>query len=202
LGFLLLTLDRSEEGIAHIRWARELDPMSLILNAMEAAFLLDMGHRDEAAARLDRAFEIEPNFWVAHMIRALLHLVDHEPEQAIAALRRADQLADQSTQAAALLGVQLARFQKPDEARELLNRLLSLQQTRYVPPTSLAAVHAALGEVAQALDALERAWLARDTRLVYLKDDTRWAVLREQPRFAALLRLMKLEGYGPGTSGP
>jgi tetratricopeptide (TPR) repeat protein len=202
LGFLLLTLDRSEEGITHIRWARELDPLSLILNAMEAGFLLDMGRRDEASARLDRAFEIEPNFWVAHIIRALLHLVDHEPEQAIASLRRADQLADQSTQAAALLGVQLARFQKHDEAREVLNRLLSLQQTRYVPPTSLAAVHAALGEVTQALDALDRAWVARDTRLVYLKDDIRWTGLREQPRFAALLRQMKLDGYGPGTSGP
>ncbi len=202
LGFLLLTLDRTDQGIAHIRWARELDPMSLILNAMEAGFLLDMGRRDEASARLDRAFEIEPNFWVANIIRALLHLVDQEPEQAIAALRRADQLTDQSTQAAALLGVQLARFQKPGEARDILNRLLSLQQTRYVPPTSLAAVHAALGEVTQALDALERAWLARDTRLVYLKDDTRWVGLREQPRFATLLRQMKLDGYGPGTSGP
>ena len=202
LGFLLLTLDRTDQGIAHIRWARELDPMSLILNAMEAGFLLDMGRRDEASARLDRAFEIEPNFWVANIIRALLHLVDQEPEQAIAALRRADQLTDQSTQAAALLGVQLARFQRPGEARDILNRLLSLQQTRYVPPTSLAAVHAALGEVTQALDALERAWLARDTRLVYLKDDTRWAGLREQPRFATLLRQMKLDGYGPGTSGP
>ncbi|MEI8031098.1 MAG: winged helix-turn-helix domain-containing protein [Comamonadaceae bacterium] len=202
LGFLLLTLDRSEEGIAHIRWARELDPLSLILNAMEAGFLLDMGRRDEASVRLDRAFEIEPNFWVAHIIRALLHLVDREPEQAIAALRRADQLSDQSTQAAALLGVQLARFHRPDEAREVLNRLLRLQQTRYVPPTSLAAVHTALGEVTQALDALERAWVARDTRLVYLKDDTRWTGLREQPRFADLLRHMKLEGYGPGTSGP
>ncbi len=202
LGFLLLTLDRTDQGIAHIRWARELDPMSLILNAMEAGFLLDMGRRDEASARLDRAFEIEPNFWVANIIRALLHLVDQEPEQAIAALRRADQLTDQSTQAAALLGVQLARFQRPGEARDILNRLLSLQQTRYVPPTSLAAVHAALGEVTQALDALERAWLARDTRLVYLKDDTRWVGLREQPRFATLLRQMKLDGYGPGTSGP
>jgi DNA-binding winged helix-turn-helix (wHTH) protein/Tfp pilus assembly protein PilF len=202
LGFLLLTLDRTDEGVAHVRWARELDPMSLILNAMEAGFLLNMGCRDEAAARLDRAFEIEPNFWVAHMVRALLHLVDQEAEQAITALRRADQLADQSTQAAALLGVQLARFQKHGEARHILNRLISLQQTRYVPQTSLAAVHAALGEVTQALDALESAWMARDTRLVYMKDDTRWDGLREQPRFVALLRKMKLDGYGPGTTGP
>jgi TolB-like protein/tetratricopeptide (TPR) repeat protein len=202
LGFLLLTLDRSEDGISHVRWARELDPMSLIMNTMEAAFLFDMGRRDEALARLNRTFEIEPNFWVAHIVLALVHLADREPEQAIAALRRADLLADQSTQAAALLGVQLARFQRFGEARDVLNRLLALEQTRYVPPTSLAAVHAALGEVGPALDALERAWVARDTRLVYMKDDKRWSGLRDQARFGALVSQMNLNGYGPGTSGP
>jgi tetratricopeptide (TPR) repeat protein len=202
LGFLLLTLDRSEEGIAHVRWARELDPMSLIINTMEAGFLLNMGHRDEARDRLARTFEIEPNFWVAHMIRALLHQADDEPEQAIAALRRADQLADQSTQAAAMLGVQLARFGQAQEARHVLNRLQQLSQTRYVPPTSLAAVHAALGEVGLALDALDNAWLARDTRLAYLKDDKRWSGLRDQPRFIALLARMNLNTFGTGISGP
>jgi DNA-binding winged helix-turn-helix (wHTH) protein/tetratricopeptide (TPR) repeat protein len=202
LGFLLLTLDRPEEGLAHVRWARELDPMSLIINTMEAGFLLNMGHHGEARDRLARVFEIEPNFWVAHMIRALLHQTDDEPEVAIEALRRADQLADQSTQAAAMLGVQLARLGKTEEARNVLHRLQTLSKTRYVPPTSLAAVHAALGEVSLALDALESAWLARDTRLAYLKDDQRWSGLRDQPRFIALLNRLNLNSYGPGITGP
>lgn len=202
LGFLLLTLDRTEEGLAHVRWARELDPMSLIIGTMEAAFLVNMGRREEASARLSRVFEIEPNFWVAHMTLALIHLDGGRAEQAIVALRRADELADQSTQATALLGLQLARLGRPEEAREVLHRLLCLAEVRYVPPTSLAAVHAALGDTAAALDALESAWLARDTRLAYLKDDSRWSRLREEPRFIALQRLMRLDRYGPGASGP
>ena len=70
LGLLLLSLDRPDEGYAHIRWARELDPMSLIVNTLEAGFLLGLGRRDEAAARLARAFELEPDFWVAHLTQA------------------------------------------------------------------------------------------------------------------------------------
>jgi DNA-binding winged helix-turn-helix (wHTH) protein/tetratricopeptide (TPR) repeat protein len=202
LGFLLLTLDRSEEGLAHVRWARELDPMSLIMNTMEAAFLLSLGRRDGAAARLSRAFEIEPNFWVAHIVVAMIHFAEGQAEQALAALRRADELTDQSTQAAALLGVHLARLGRPEEAREVLRRLLSRARLRYVPPTSLAAVHAALGDTSAALDALDAAWQARDTRLAYLKDDSRWSGLREQPRFIALQGLMRLDRYGPGASGP
>jgi TolB-like protein/tetratricopeptide (TPR) repeat protein len=202
LGFLLLTLDRTEEGLAHVRLARELDPMSLIMNTIEAAFLFSMGRHEEASERLSRVLEVGPNFWVAHIVSALIHLSKGQNEQAIEALGRADELADQSTQAAALLGVHLARLGRPEDAREVLSRLLRLAQDRYVPPTSLAAVHLALGDTTAALDALERAWLARDTRLAYLKDDIRWSGLRDQPRFVALQRLMLLDSYGPGASGP
>jgi TolB-like protein/Flp pilus assembly protein TadD len=202
LGFLLLTLGRTEEGLAHVRLARELDPMSLIINTMEAGFLVSLGRLEEASARLARAFEIEPNFWVAHIVRGLIHVGEGRAEQAVAALRRADELADRSTQAAALLGRHLALQGRPEEAREVLVRLQTLAQTRYVPPTSLAAVHAALGDTTLALDALERAWLARDTRLVYLNDDSRWSALRGDPRFMELQRRMRLDGFARGASGP
>ena len=77
-----------------------------------------------------------------------------------------------------------------------------LSDERYVPPTALAAVHAALGEAGHALDALERAYLAHDTRIAYIKDDMRWHALRNEPRFSALLHKMNLVAFGPGASGP
>ncbi len=200
LGLLLLTLDRADEGYAHIRRARELDPMSLILNTLEAGFMLDRGQREEAVARLNRALEIHPDFWVAHLTQAGFHFADNQPELALEAARRADTLADGSTQAAALLGVMLARLGRRDEAAAVLTRLLELGRTRYVPPTTVAAIHAALGQTGPALDALDRAYAVRDTRLVYMKDDGRWAALRQHPRFIALLQRMKLDRYGPGKS--
>jgi tetratricopeptide (TPR) repeat protein len=193
LGLLLLSLDRPDEGFSHVRRARELDPMSLILNALEAGFLLSRGQRDEAASRLSRAFEIDPDFWVAHMTQATLYLADNKPELALKAARRADTLADGSTQPAALLGVMLVGAGQRNEALGLLDRLIELGRTRYVPPTTVAAIHTALGDVVPALDALERAYAVRDTRLVYMKDDGRWSALRQHPRFIALLHRMKLD---------
>jgi DNA-binding winged helix-turn-helix (wHTH) protein/TolB-like protein/Flp pilus assembly protein TadD len=198
LGLLLLSLDRPDEGFSHIRWARELDPLSLILNTLEAGFLIDKGQRAEAALRLKRVFEIEPNFWVAHLTQAGLDFANGRTEAAIEAVRRAEALADGSSQAAALLGQMLVRLGKSDDARAVLARLVALQRTKYVPPTSVAAIQAALGEVEPALDALELAYAVRDTRLVYLKDDRRWLGLREQPRFLSLLHRMKLDHFGPG----
>jgi DNA-binding winged helix-turn-helix (wHTH) protein/tetratricopeptide (TPR) repeat protein len=202
LGFLLLTLDRCDEGIDQVRLARELDPLSLIVNTMEASFLFGMGRRVEASARLERALQIDPDFWVAHMTRATFHLADGALEAAIDALASADERAYQSTQAAALLGATLARAGRSDEARAVLARLQALSLTRYVPPTSLAALCAALGEPDAALTLLERAFEQRDVRLAYMKDDPRWAELRGQARFRTLLRRMKLDRYGPGVSGP
>ena len=202
LGFLLLTLDRIDEGIAHVRRARELDPMSLIINTMEASFLFAMGRREEAATRLARAFEIEPNFWVAHLSLAVQHIEDGKFDEAIDSLQRADALADQSSQPAALLGVCFARAGRIEESRAVLLRLQRLGEARYVPPTSFAAVHAALGESGHALAALERAYVAHDTRIAYMKDDLRWDAVRDEPRFSALLRKMNLDAFGPGASGP
>ncbi len=200
LGLLLLSLDRPAEGLAHLSTARQLDPMSLILNALEASFQLAQGHRAQAEARLARAFEIDAEFWVAHLTQAMVHLADRRTDAAIASLRRADALADGSTQATVLLGAVLAQQGHTEETRRILQRLIAMGKERYVPPTSLAALHAALGETGPALDALERAYAMRDTRLVYMKDDGRWAVLRNQPRYAALLRRMRLDQFGAGRS--
>ena len=200
LAQLLLTQDRPDEGFAHMRLARELDPMSPFLNTLEASYLLAAGRRDEARTRLNRAFDIAPDFYLAYRTQGLLHLADQQPELAIVSLRRAVALSDGNTRASALLGMHLARMGQRDETRAILNQMLERAKTRYVPQVSLAVLHAALGENALALDALERAFAGHDTQLIFLKDDPRWSGLRKEPRFAALMRKLKLDRYGPGLS--
>ena len=200
LAQLLLTQDRPDEGFVHLRLARELDPMSPFLNTLEASYLLASGRRDEARARLNRAFDIAPDFYLAHRAQGLLHLAEQRPELAIASLRRAVTMADGNTRPSALLGMHLARLGQLDETRAILNQVLGLAKTRSVSPVSLAVLHAALGENALALDALEQAFAGRDTQLVFLKDDPRWSSLRKEPRFAVLMHELKLDRYGPGLS--
>jgi hypothetical protein len=78
--------------------------------------------------------------------------------------------------------------------------MLERHRTGFVPPVSLAVLHAALGETAPAMDALEKALAIRDPQLVFLKDDSRWAGLRQQPRFTALLVALRLDRFGPGLA--
>lgn len=202
LAILMLTQDRMDQGFVHLRMARELDPLSPLLNALEASYLLDAGRFDEAQTRLKRAFDVAPNFWIANLVQAQLHLTQKRPDEGIEALRRAVAQTEASTGPASLLGMQLARLGQRDEARAILNQLLGRERTRYVPPTSLAAVQAALGDVSPALDSLDKAYAVRDQRLIFLKDDPRWTGLRQEARFKALMVKLKLERFGPGLSPP
>jgi len=200
LATLLLTQGRRDEGFAQMRMTRELDPMSPVYNTLEAAYLLEADRRDEARGRLNRALDIAPGFWLAHCTQALLDLADHKTNQAIAEMRRGVDLADGTTRPLALLGMNLARIGQREEAGAILNRLLTLAKSRYVSPSSIAAVYAALGDVGPALDALDQAFVARDTRLIFLKDDPRLSSLRQEPRFVALIHKLKLDQFGPGLA--
>jgi len=200
LAQLMLNQDRPDEGFVHLRLARELDPLSPFLNTVEASYLSASGRPVEARARLQRAFDIAPDFYLAHRTQAFLHRADGRPDLAIESLRRAVARADGNSRPSALLGMFLARAGQRDETRQILDQLLERARTAFVPPVSLAVLHAALGESALALDALERAYVLRDPQLVALKDDSRWSGLRQEPRFVALLKKLKLDRYGPGLA--
>ena len=201
LGHLLSSLGRGDEGFPHIQRARELDPMSLITNTLEAGYLLGRGRREEADQRIQRALEIDPEFWVGHLTMAGFHLADKDVARALESLRLAEQYSEgQSTQAAALIGSLLGRTGQREQAQAVLDRLLAQAKQRYVPPTSVAAVFVGLGDKASALDWLERAHDVRDLRLSFMKIDGRWAPLKDEPRFQALLKKMKLDKAPAGKS--
>ena len=200
LAQLLLNQDRPDAGFVHLRLARELDPLSPFLNTVEASYLSAAGRQVEARARLKRAFDIAPDFYLAHRTQAVLHRAEGRPDLAIASLRRAVAQADGNSRPAALLGMFLARDGQRDEARAILNQLLERARSGFVPPVSLAVLHAALGENALALDALDNALAIRDPQLIFVKDDSRWSGLRQEPRFVALLKKLGLDRYGPGLA--
>lgn len=189
---LLETLGRRPEAIVHLRRARENDPLSLILLTLESGTLLGAGQREQAQERLQRVFVIEPDFWVAHMVQAGFQRVDGRTAEAIHSLETADRLSDGSSQPAAALGSLLARTGNPAGARALLVRLQAQGQSRYVPPTSAGLIHAALGEKAQAMEALERGLAVRDARMTLVSHDSRWKLVHDDPRYAAVLRRMNL----------
>lgn len=193
LGHLLMATGRVGEGLGHMQRARELDPLSPIINTLESAALSFAGRDEEAAFRLQRTLAIDPDFWVAQLSLASNQLARNDTQRGLETLRRAERLSEGRTQAVTALGYALARAGNPNEARAILDRLVNDSKRRYVSPTSMARICAALGDDRQALDWLERAYEARDARMPYLRvDSAAYRGLQQDPRFKAILAKMNL----------
>lgn len=189
---LLFNLGRSAEAAAQAREALALDPLSPQVNALASAFL---GRVDARAAdrALARALELEPGFWVALRVRGSHALAKGDYAAALTDLRRGYAACGRCAQMGNMLGVTLARSGDRDAARMLLQDLQGEDRDGYVPATSMASIHNALGEEDRALDLLERGYRERDVRMTFLDVDPGWRNLRGQPRFQALLRRMRLD---------
>jgi TolB-like protein/tetratricopeptide (TPR) repeat protein len=189
---LLSNIGRHELAIAEIRRARELEPLSLIANTLEASFLALADRDDEALARLERIFDIGPNFWIARLHAGIIHIKRGQGSQALDDFRAAVAHSGHAPHAVSFLACAEAGVGDLDGARATMRELESMAMRRHVPPSNFAAVHCALGDTSLALDWLERAHQARDLRMSFLRVDWRWHPLRGQPRFVRLLRQMQL----------
>ncbi|MEO8937202.1 MAG: winged helix-turn-helix domain-containing protein [Burkholderiaceae bacterium] len=191
LGQLLGTLKRYDEQLSEMRIARELDPLSLVLLTLESGSLFFTGKRDEAWQRLQRVFDIEPDFWIAHLAAGQFHRAEKRNDLAIDSMERADRFADGSSQPATALGYVLARTGQVERARAMADGLRDASTRRYVPPTSYGLIYAALDDKEAALSALEKAFALRDVRMTLMNDDVRWSSLKDQPRYLAVIGRMK-----------
>jgi TolB-like protein/Flp pilus assembly protein TadD len=78
----LLTVGRVDEGIAEARLARELDPLSPVIN-LHLAYSLSYGdHLEEAQGSIERALELEPRYANAYYLLGWIHLRRGDAEAA------------------------------------------------------------------------------------------------------------------------
>lgn len=189
---LLVHLGRFEEGLEQARQARELDPLSPMVNAIYAGLLTAAGQTEAAQKQVRRALELKPGFWVALQVRAGLAMERGDTAAAMGDLASAVDDSDRASQILALQAIAHAAAGDRILPQEVLQELEARRTQRYVPATSFAAAHAALGNTDAALDELERAYRERDIRMAFMKVDARWNVLRAQPRFRVLAQHMGL----------
>ena len=189
---LLSNMARHEKALAEIRLSRELDPVSLRINALEGQILFFAGKDDEALDRLNKTIDLDQNFWLSHLFISRVYSEKGMHAEAVAAAKKAGELSGNS-QSNAYRAYALAKWGKLTEARTVLEELLKLSPTRYVPPYGIALVYNGLGEREKALDYLEKGVAEKDVRMVFLKVEPAWSKLRSEPRFLALMKRMRLE---------
>jgi DNA-binding winged helix-turn-helix (wHTH) protein/tetratricopeptide (TPR) repeat protein len=186
--FLLSALGRHGEAVARARQARDLDPLSLVINA-DLGMVLYFA-RDYAAAveQLRATLELDPSFAYAHF--GLGHALQQQGKlaEAVEELRRAVELAPGNPVWQAALGQALAWAGRPDEARRIVGELEERADREYVESSDFAFLWTALGEPDRAIDRLERACDERSRFVALLATWPIYDPLRTHPRWPDLLR--------------
>ena len=186
----LAVVGRHDEAIAEIKRAQRLDPLSLVISTMAGIQLHWARRYGQAFEQLRKALEMDPNFGLAHCWLGRTYEQRGQWESAIAEHQKARAAFGGGGYAVAALGYAYAAAGKRDEALRILTDLNRLRKTAYVSPYAIGVIHVALGERAQALQWLQRAYEDRDVRMVEIRVDPRLDPLRSDPRFQDLLRRM------------
>ena len=187
---LLSNTGRHQIALNEVRLARELDPLFPFAGALEGQFLVHAGKPDEALDRLQKTFDLAPNFWMPHSFAAIAYIEKGMYPEALAEARKARALSAASTFSIMLETYALARMGNREGAEKTLGEMMEIGKTRGMPPTHIAHAYNALGDTESALEWLERGFTERDPKMVFLKVDPKWNSLRSQPRFIELMKRM------------
>jgi len=192
-GEFLSSMGRTEESIAEVEKAVELDPLSLSTNTARAVPYLAARKYAVAIEKLKPALELDQNFSLAllYMGRAYDGLGNHK--EAIAQYQKSIQNpGGGGPYFSTALIYSFAKDGQKKEAEEQLNGLLKLAEKHSVSDYVLAGGFAALGQKEKALDALEKAFQERDGLMHVIKVDPNFDELRGEIRFQTIIAKMNL----------
>ncbi|MDQ2948500.1 MAG: tetratricopeptide repeat protein [Acidobacteriota bacterium] len=184
----LALLGRTEEAIAQVEIACQLDPLSAII--LEGRAFLKLLSRDYDGALKCHLEELnlDPFFYKTHRSIGRVYTQQGKYDQAIEMFEKARKLNGDTPNVLGALGQACGLAGRKSEARRLVAQLTQLSATRYVPSTSFAIAHLGLGDKDRALDWLERVCDQRELPVTTLNVHPVYDPLRNEPAFQALLR--------------
>jgi TolB-like protein/Tfp pilus assembly protein PilF len=191
-GEFLMAMGETEQGLTELRRARDLDPLSLIINTDLGLHLHWAGQSDQAIEQLECALELEPNFFRAHFYLGAVYVSKYMAREAVAEMETAIGLTENPYTLAGV-GHAYALFDERAKAEEVLERLLQLAQERYVSPATIALLHAGFPDhLDETLRCLNRAFEHRAGFLIWLNVCPTFERIRTDARFVDLLRRIGL----------
>jgi TolB-like protein/tRNA A-37 threonylcarbamoyl transferase component Bud32/Tfp pilus assembly protein PilF len=190
----LLFTGQTDEAIAEAKRALELDPLSVVFQAVLGLAYYISSQFDRAIEQFKKTIEMDPHFFVAHFGLGAAYTLSGRHEQAVTEFKKAIELLGRSSLMLGFLAAAYAAWGRRDEAEKVLEELdeMSRAGTAYVVPYFTAVVRRNLGELDEAFAWLNRALDEHDPWLTYLKADPNWKDLRSDPRYIAVLKKMGL----------
>ncbi|MEP7343122.1 MAG: protein kinase [Acidobacteriota bacterium] len=188
----LALMGRHKEANTEIWKARSLDPRSLPVNQALGAIQYYAREYGHAADHLKKTLAIDDSFAPAHTSLGLVYEQTGKPQDAVLELLRAKLLLREDRAYLDSLKKAYAESKAAGFWRTELDHLNQQAKQRYIPSSSIAALHTRLGENDLALATLEKGLAEKDGGMVELKVEPVFERLRSLPRFKELMRQVGL----------
>jgi TolB-like protein/DNA-binding winged helix-turn-helix (wHTH) protein/Tfp pilus assembly protein PilF len=183
-------LGRPKEALVEMRKAENLDPLSLIINADLAEFLLLTHSYDESVEQGRKIIEMDSTFAIGHKQLGDAYLLKQMDKEAVAELQKAVQLSGSSPICIADLARAYVASGKMNEAMKLLSDLKKSSNASFTNAPQIAMIYASMGDNDQAMHWLEQAYEERFNPSILLRSG--FDPLRSDPRFEKLMRRIGL----------
>jgi serine/threonine-protein kinase len=197
----LVLMGRFDEAFREIEIARRLDPLSPAINENVAHLLLIARRYDEALEKQLELQELDPYYYKCYTGMGRIYIQQGLYSQAIEMLSKGRALAGDVPFILGALGQAYAFDGREDDARAMLATLEAMAREQYVPSTTFALIHCALGETDCALDWLERGCRQAEVPMAALGVHPVYDPLRDNPRFTAIVNRIGLSSVLPQQHG-
>jgi adenylate cyclase len=183
---------RFEESFQEMERARQLDPLSLIMQTDSAVGLYFARQYDRAIRQFRSVLEMEPNFSRAHMLFSAYVQEEKFPEALDeVGTWRHEKDSDVVWMRAAQAYI-YGRAGRPARAPRCIEEAVRIHGSQPLDPMIFVTPYIGLGANDQAFAWLEKSMAAHSPGLIALKVDPMFDPLRGDPRFHDLLRRIGL----------
>ena len=192
-GLYLSAMGRVDEAIAEAELARDLDPLSPIINACVGVLYYFARRYDESIANHRKTLELVPDFLLSSTYIVLAYVANGMCESAFKTMSRVESSAAEHAYTLGHFGYAYAVCGREEDALRTLDTLNDLAKVRYVCPYYQALVFLGLGRMDEAFDLVDKAYMERSPLLVFAKAGPIYDTLVADSRYKELLRKLGLE---------
>jgi tetratricopeptide (TPR) repeat protein len=187
----LMWLGRFDEALRESERARQLDPLSLIIETDYGAILYFSRQYDRAIEQFRTVLRKDPNFGRAGII-VYSYVEKGMFAQALAKAEGFRRLYGEGPWYGSELAYIYGRSGQQERARRELENLDRLSRGQQLDPATMLWAHLGVGDKEEALADLEKAYSGHFSILITLKVEPAFDPLRSDPRFQDLLRRVGL----------
>lgn len=184
----LANMGRHGEAIEQAMHARELDPLSVLMNQTAGNVLMLARDYDGAVDALLSTLELDPHFAAANSVLGFVYGLKGMYPEALIQFEKTRALAGQHPAiSASIRTLEAWVYASWGKRSEAMKAIEEVSNSPGATPYSIAVIHAALDETDRAFELLNHAYQARSFQLVSLKVDPSFDRIRTDVRYHDLL---------------